>query len=359
MAHELATKSDGTAAMAYVGEVPWHKLGKALPKGASIEEWTAAAGFDFEIKQTPVLYQVTGTIFPMPDKAVIYRSDTGAALGVASENYKIVQPSQVLDFFSKVADNVGLELETAGVLYGGKRYWAMARVGEPEALLHPEDRVKGYLLLSSSADGMSATTGKFGTVRVVCNNTLSEALKEKGSSAKQRHSMEFDPTKFGKELGLRLKDEFQATMALFRDMARTPMSAEDMVLATMSTFEPEIFTASATMLPEMVGKVLKKKHVKAVNRLALTHSIIGADLLGENNAAIWLNAVTEQMDHQGGAREYDRAAESSLFKKADKVKSAAYGVARAYVDQREWFDTTIKARNLIPGDELGGMALAD
>ena len=46
----------------------------------------------------------------------------------------------------------GFALETAGVLKGGKKLWALAKTGE-EFLLRGGDRVKGYLLLATSCDG--------------------------------------------------------------------------------------------------------------------------------------------------------------------------------------------------------------
>ena len=43
MSHEI-DETTGKAAVAYVGETPWHGLGQQVPKGASIEEIEQAGG---------------------------------------------------------------------------------------------------------------------------------------------------------------------------------------------------------------------------------------------------------------------------------------------------------------------------
>ena len=62
MAHEI-DMTTGTAAMAYVGEMPWHGLGQELKAGASIDEWITAAGMDFDVIGTPVLFTTDDEVF--------------------------------------------------------------------------------------------------------------------------------------------------------------------------------------------------------------------------------------------------------------------------------------------------------
>ena len=130
MAHELASSKD----MAYVGETPWHGLGNKLPQNQPIEIWQKNAGMDFEINQTPVLFNAAtgdGNILNLrsnPDATVLYRSDTNEPLSVVSKRYKVVQPHDVLEFYRDLVSAGGFELETAGVLKGGKKLWALGLV---------------------------------------------------------------------------------------------------------------------------------------------------------------------------------------------------------------------------------------
>ena len=161
----LIDMSTGQAAMAYVGEAPWHKLGQRLTAGADLETWRCEAGLAYSVERTPVLFQRTGAgacdrIEAMEGRDVLYRSDTGAPLSVVSSSgYQVVQPGEVLDFFGRLAEAGGFELETAGALSQGRRVWGLAKVHDGAPVV-AQDTVRPYLLLATSYDGTMATTAK-------------------------------------------------------------------------------------------------------------------------------------------------------------------------------------------------------
>src|SRR3990167_211352 len=184
---------------------------------------------DWTIREAPVRYMATepGTgsnaassvsalyAEPMefPDQKVLYRSDTKAPLSVVSARYQVVQPKQVLEFYRDLTEVSGYELETAGVLKAGRKFWALARTGKSSAL-KGNDVVNGYLLLATSCDGTLATTATPTTVRVVCNNTLSIALSGTSSAIKVPHNTRFDSTVVKKQLGIAVSqwDDFMYRM---------------------------------------------------------------------------------------------------------------------------------------------------
>ncbi|NMG31769.1 DUF932 domain-containing protein, partial [Aromatoleum evansii] len=148
--------------IAYVGAEPWHGLGNSLPEKQPLEVWQKAAGMDWTIQETPVRFMAEsagnlGSIHSFDEQKVLYRSDTKDALSVVSQRYKVVQPREVLEFYRDLTDVSGFQLETAGVLKGGKKFWALARTGQSTAL-KGNDQVNGYLLLATSCDGTLATT---------------------------------------------------------------------------------------------------------------------------------------------------------------------------------------------------------
>ncbi|HTH11201.1 MAG TPA: DUF932 domain-containing protein, partial [Acidovorax sp.] len=134
--------------MAYVGLKPWHGLGNKLPRQQPIEVWKQQAGMDWKIEESEVRY-VTGshnieTINAFPQNKVLYRSDTKKPLAVVSKRFQVVQPGEILEFYRDLTATNGLELETAGVLREGRKFWALARTGQ-SATLRGRDRVNGYL----------------------------------------------------------------------------------------------------------------------------------------------------------------------------------------------------------------------
>ena len=218
--------------MAYSGQTPWHQLGNALPKKQPIEVWAEAAGMQWQIQETPVRYlaapagdssSLYGEAMEFADQKVLYRSDTKAALSVVGSRYKVVQPREVLEFYRDLSEVAGYELETAGVLKSGKKFWALARTGK-EALLKGNDLVKGYLLLATSCDGTLATVAMPTTIRVVCNNTLAIALSGGTGAIKVPHSTHFDAVAVKRQLGVGVLqwDSFMYRMKTLSGHVRRP-----------------------------------------------------------------------------------------------------------------------------------------
>ncbi len=205
MAHQLEQ-------MAYVGETPWHGLGNQLTQNQSIEVWAKQAGMDWRIESSDVSYMAQNErgqniIMPYEEQRVLYRSDTHAPLSVVSQRYQEVQPMEILEFYRDLTEQSGFELETAGVLKGGKKFWALARTGQSTAL-KGKDVSNGYILLATACDGTLATTAQFTNIRVVCNNTLAIALRGQSSSAgvvKVPHSTKFDADKVKQQLGISVR----------------------------------------------------------------------------------------------------------------------------------------------------------
>jgi len=330
MAHALTIRENGFVEHAFTGEVGWHGLGNKLEAGASIEAWQEAAGMDWAINRAPVQYMTADGAVTVEDKHVLFRSDNKAALGIVSDNYKVVQPGETLEFFRDIAD--GFSLETAGTLFGGRRFWALARVMGDTRVLDENDRVGGFLLLSSSADGTMATEARFTTVRVVCNNTLSLARGAGKAEFKAKHKSVFCPDTAKRTLGISrtdIENTFESAMEDFRRMARQRITKNDMVKMTLELFGYDTENMSDKEYQDAVRKPL----VSNVGTLAVTgRDLIGSEMMGGNGTTwAWLNAVTQYVDHMARAKTESHRLDNSWFGRGDTLKTKAREIAMVQI----------------------------
>lgn len=318
--------------MAYVGDTPWHGLGNQLTQNQPIEIWAQQAGMDWRIESSDVSYMAQNArgqsiIMPYEEQRVLYRSDTHAPLSVVSQRYQEVQPMEILEFYRDLTEQSGFELETAGVLKGGKKFWALARTGQSTAL-KGKDVSNGYILLATACDGTLATTAQFTNIRVVCNNTLAIALRGQSSSAgvvKVPHSTKFDADKVKQQLGISVRawDEHmyemkqlsqrkvtQGEAAAFFDAVfnNTSMSAADQE-ENIIQFYRNIATANpAKEKSEPNGRAMAKV-MDMFNGQGR-----GAELSSAKDTAYGLLcSITEFADHERRAMSTDHRLDSAWF----------------------------------------------
>jgi phage/plasmid-like protein (TIGR03299 family) len=313
MAHAIET-------MAFVGETPWHRLGSELPAKQPIEIWAKRAGMDWNIRETPVRYMAEqagalGSILTFNDQKVLYRSDTKAPLSVVSSRYQVVQPMQVLEFYRDLTEVSGFELETAGVLRAGRKFWALARTGK-ETKIKGTDLVKGYVLLATSSDGSLATTATPTTIRVVCQNTLTIAINGATRAVKVPHSTVFDAQAVKKELGIAVSqyDSFMYRMKTLSERKVKSHEALNFFLKVMCQTDRQ---------PDAEQRLMNERALKRAQAL-YEGEAKGADLPSAQGTA-WglLNAVTQYVDHERRARSQDHRVDSAWFGQGAQLKQRA------------------------------------
>ncbi|MDZ7852296.1 MAG: DUF932 domain-containing protein [Halomonas sp.] len=321
MAHQLEQ-------MAYVGVTPWHGLGQQLSRHQPLEVWRQQAGMDWSIEEAPVRFIADGaghlgSIYSFPEQKVLYRSDTRAPLSVVSRRYKVVQPEEVLEFYRDLTEYAGYELETAGVLKGGRKFWALARSGLGSAL-KGQDQVNAYLLLATSCDGSLATVATPTSVRVVCNNTLTIAVDGMSQGVRVPHSTEFDARRVKQQLGISVAqwDDF---MYRLKTLAERKVSQSE----AKAYFQSVICNTDETL-----DDPARLPNVRALNRVqSLYHGEGRGSQLCTAQGTAWglLNAVTEYVDHEKRARSNDYRMDSAWFGQGASLKDKALASAMALV----------------------------
>ena len=310
--------------MAYIGATPWHGLGNRLTQKQPIEIWQREAGMDWKIQDSPVHFKSEsigplGSIHSFPEQKVLYRSDTKAPLSVVSNRYQIVQPREVLEFYRDLTEVSGYELETAGILKGGRKFWALARTGQATAL-KGNDQVNGYLLLATSCDGTLATTATPTTVRVVCNNTLTISLNGATRAIKVPHNTRFDPQAVKKQLGIAVSqwDEFMYRMRALAERKVQWHEAMGFFMNVLCDINPN------SPLPEVLPNERALRKVQSLYE----GQGRGATLESAQGTA-WglLNAVTEYVDHERRARSTEYRMDSAWFGQGAIIKERALNAA--------------------------------
>lgn len=308
-------RKNGKDSMAFAaGKVtPWHGLGHALEAGAPIEVWRKAAGLDYSVDLSPVVFSpIGGEPREFKGKQVIYRTDNNVPFNTVSDSYKIVQPAEVMDFFKGLTDAGNFELHTAGVLFEGQRIWAMARVADGAKI--KDEVIEPNLLLATSFDGTLATVAQLTSVAVVCQNTLQAALMNEGGKGrvKVRHSSKFDADKVRKQLGVQ-KDSWKGFVDTANRMADAKIDSqtaeafmEDLLRGVYGTPSPR----EGTVFNQIMGKFYGAG--------------IGADL-DSRKGTVWglVNAVTEYTDWNASKTD-SRRLESAWFGLGAQLKDAAF-----------------------------------
>jgi phage/plasmid-like protein (TIGR03299 family) len=312
--------------MAYVGDTPWHGLGSELSPKQPLEVWAREAGMDWRIESSDVNFMAENDrghnlILPFAEQKVLYRSDTLEPLSVVSQRYQEVQPSEILEFYRDLTEHADFELETAGVLKGGRKFWALARTGQ-SATLRGGDVSHGYLLLATACDGTLATTAQFTNIRVVCNNTLAISLADgSGGVVKVPHSTTFDADKVKQQLGVSVSqwDDFNYEMKQLTNRRVTQAEAANYLNRVFNDVKDDGLILFNTAKKEKDAV----PNAKAMNQVMkmFNGQGRGADLDAAKDTAYGLLcSITEYVDHERRAMSRDHRLDGAWFGSGAKLK---------------------------------------
>jgi phage/plasmid-like protein (TIGR03299 family) len=319
MSAELTIRQDGFVEMAFIGDTPWHRSGQRLQEDATIEDWQKEAGLDWTIETAPIQYQALSmsgygiATNNFKGRNVLYRSDNREPLSVVSERYKAVQPKEVLEFFRDLVKENGFKIHTAGTLMGGKRMWALAQTGKYGEIVK-DDGVGGFLLLSTSCDRSLATTARFTTVRVVCNNTLTMAHDTNKHTVSFSHIKRFDHLAVKAKLGSAVE-----SFGAFIEMGKF-LQAQQMSYNQADEFVKKLVMPINQVSREDYDLSSNRAYQKIMDLFG--GGAQGAGMVGYTKWAM-LNAVTEYYDHHKPSHSADARLNSAWFGSGDRMKNNA------------------------------------
>ena len=171
--------------MFYSGETPWHGLGNRVDEAQSSIDALRLSGLNWIVQSKRI--QVAGGSSINGYKANV-RSSDGKILGIVTDRYKIVQNKDAFAFTDMLLGE-GVRYETAGSLSDGKRVWLLARMDTTKIC---GDDVTPYLVFTNSHDGTGAIKVAMTPIRVVCQNTLTMAIKGAKRTWSTKHCGDID-----------------------------------------------------------------------------------------------------------------------------------------------------------------------
>lgn len=308
MAHELEMQQNGEANMAYVGQVPWHGLGKRVPSDISPEQMLVAANLDWTVSKQNLFIQTENG--PKMTKAqALVRSSDNEILTIVSDAWNPVQNIEAFEFFNDFIQAGDMEMHTAGSLRKGKMVWAMAQIKDSFELFGG-DKVEGYLLFSNPHEFGRSIDVRFTPIRVVCNNTLTMALGDENRHAvKINHRAKFNGDEVKSVLGV-AKDKLSMYKQQAQFLGNKKYKAETIV---------EYFNRVFPSMSKDEVKLAKTAFPisrQAEEAMARIHTQPGANF-AEGSWWQAFNAVTYMTDHTLGRS------------KDSRLTSAWYGLNRA------------------------------
>jgi phage/plasmid-like protein (TIGR03299 family) len=251
MAHEVE-------AMAYYGQVPWHRLGTALEE-ADLYDWPSAskkASLDWTVELVPLV--TTDTQVQVTHRAVRRTSDA-RVLGVVGPRYVALQNKDAFAWFHPFLDAREAALHTAGSLRHGSRIWVLAKLNRDPLVIAEGDTVEKFLLLSHGHDGSLAVRCGFTPIRVVCANTLTMAHVSHASKLiRLKHTKDvLENLANVREIMNVANAEFEATAEQYRRLARRRVNQADLRKYVRRVLkvedEQEVSNRTKNLMDEIVG----------------------------------------------------------------------------------------------------------
>lgn len=315
------TETNGKAEMAYTGQKPWHNLGTYVPHQMTAAEALEEAGLGWEVHKVPVYLQ--GGV-EIPEWYATIRGDTKAVLGVVGERYEPLQNADAFRFMDELVGESLAMYDTVGSLWGGKKVWLLAKLPESVAVAN-RDPIERYLLLANGHDGTQGLNVMWTPVRVVCNNTLTVALRdERGRRFRTSHTVNIKSRleEAQQILGL-AREYFQEFIQEAERLMNTPMA-----LPKAANILGRLFEIDKTR----AGQLVKDGGAKAPSEKAALEVLrLSKEGLGNQEYAgtAWglYNGVTEWLDYHRAVRRADadeRRLEKSWWGQSATMRQQAW-----------------------------------
>ena len=299
----------------YMGrEAAWHRLGEVVGEWFSLEEMRARINVSFGVEKRQLEFagqpvQAWGT----------FRTDSDQFLAPVGKEYTVIH--QDLGF--KIAEGLmghfgGAHYETAGVLAGGRKVWAVADLNRSTYV--GDDETKTYLMFVAAHDASCGFRFKLVQTRVVCANTLAIALRESThAKLSVRHTKRGEQR--ARELAVaahEVSGEIEGFGERMRVLANLKATRETVEGLMERLFPPVEATDQTTRTAGVAAAQARRENL--IGDILREYERNDGDAFPEQRGTLYklLNAVTNVTDHS----QTEGAARAAMFGAGDTRKLA-------------------------------------
>ena len=235
----------------------------------SVTETLDIAKANFEVQKFPLMAVMPGEMddepqaVPVPGKVAMVRTDTGHALGVAGENYGVVQNLEAFAAASVLAEDRVFDIRSVQVVNGGSRVRISGLIGAStiDQLGRGPDVLAHFGVFEAAHDGIHSVTGSLETIRLVCLNGMT--ARTKATSFKVRHtSRSQDRVRLAQESLLSIEQAARAEVDIFAELAQQRMSLKE-----FRSFAEKLLDDVRGEIDEEASASKKTRRESAINEL--------------------------------------------------------------------------------------------
>lgn len=316
MAH-LIDNSKGFNAFVSFAQPAWHGLGTVLNNPLNTEDALKQGGLNYDVLKLPNIHLLpNGVEVISEDSFFTVRTDVNKVLGSKlGKDYSVMQNIDALNVVDEILQSGSATIETAGAIDEGRKVFICLKVAK-DIIVGSEDAVKQFVLIATSHDGSLSITAMPTNVRVVCNNTLTAALRNSQDKIKIRHTSNASTRLSEAARVLKLMgNNTAANEDNYNEMATTVISKEDMFNYFGNVF------CTPTEIKELQSGT-RAKEVLSSRKQNILSEVLGFAMKGQgqaltmrgNDLTMWTayNAVTGFVTRKKYTSASDRA-NSMLF----------------------------------------------
>lgn len=266
--------------------------------GTKVADYASAcAAVPFTFSQEPVCRASTGAV--IPNSLGLFRSDTGGCVGIHSDGFGFVQPSESLATLERARALVGGQWASVASTKGGRQLAAFVNIEAKITAPKRGDKVGLSIAYFDRFDGTGRARLQLVANVLACDNGMTKSDSLVTFSEKHTNSIRERFTSMEFNLAMKLQDQIDEMQTTVTALDEKPMTATEVTAFARALF-PSADEANVPTRTENARNAIEVGFVRGTGNVGRTR---------------WdaFNAVTETLDWAGTFRETEFSREENRF----------------------------------------------